>query len=105
ELATCIEADLTRHEQQRADAHEWNVVGDGACRRGQRNAEFGKLFLDRSGHDVLLRVRRRACLGRLAARMQASPARVGRVPGAVLWLQEANSIPMFRREPCGGGLQ
>src|SRR5258706_12008 len=51
ELTACIEADLTRDEQQRTDAHEWNVVSNGACRRGQRNAEVGKLFVDFSGNS------------------------------------------------------
>src|SRR5262245_4429390 len=48
ELAAGVEADLAGYEQERADADKRDVVGDGGCRRRERDPDFCKFLFNHS---------------------------------------------------------
>ena len=99
ELAARIEADLAGDEQQRADPHERDVIGDGRGRGGKHDPEFRKFLFDRSGHDVLLgcygafgadRLLWAACLRRSGAGHASRPRVSKRGPAlGRVWLRAA----------------
>src|SRR6266566_5897187 len=98
ELAVGAETDLSGYEHEISSANEGNVIGDRGFRLGQGNAQFGKLLLHGSSHDVLLgsprgHLRRPAgahagrTLRRANARVQAAAR------GSVAVLAQAAYVP------------
>ncbi len=53
ELSFHVETELSRNHQQISGPHKTDIIRDWCRRRGQGDAEIGKLFFNFSGHVIL----------------------------------------------------